>query len=195
MLRSYGRSRSTRRSPNQISPPSSVQKPATSRSSVVLPHAEGPSSVNSSPSPISRLARSTAVTFPNRLRTSRSPIFTDGPGLWLLPGRFDVRAELLLERLRPLLRDVLVVDVGDVAVEVRAHAAGELDGHLGGRAGRSLHLVLRRDREEPALHEDVLTALRQQEFDQGARRLRIARAGQDRHRLGPGQHGLSADEP
>src|SRR3989442_2322167 len=171
MLRSYGRSRSTRRSPNQISPPSSVQKPATSRSSVVLPHAEGPSSVNSSPSPISRLARSTAVTFPNRLRTSRSPIFTDGPGLWLLPGRFDVGAELLLERLRPLLRDVLVIDVGDLTLEVGAHPAGELHRHFGGRAGRALDPVSRRDREEPALHEHPLPALAQHELDEGPRRL------------------------
>src|SRR5882672_11954114 len=184
MLRAYGRSPSTRRSPNQTSPPSGAPKPAISRNSVVLPHPEGPSSVNSSPSPISRLARSTAVTFPYRLRTSRSPIFTDGPGLWLLPGRFDLGAELLLERLRPLLRDLLVVDVGNVAIEVRAHAAGELHGHLGGRARRPLHLVLRRDREEPALHEHPLPALAQQELDEGARRLRIARARQDRHRLG-----------
>src|SRR5512145_3030379 len=130
MLRACAGSGSTRRPPNQISPASSVANPARSRSSVVLPHPEGPSSVNSSPSFTSSETPATAVTSPKRLTTSRSSIFTLG----LLPGGLDVGAEPGLERLGALGRHRLVVDVGDLAVEVGAHAAGELHRHLGGRA-------------------------------------------------------------
>src|SRR6266540_443495 len=206
MFRAYGLSPSMRRSSNQISPPSSEWKPAISRRSVVLPQPEGPSSVNNSPSPISRLASSTAVTLPNCLRTWRSLIFTVGAGpprrrraraartLRLPPGRLDVRAELLLERVRPLLRDVFVVDVRDLALEIRPHAARELHRQLGGRARRALHLVLRRDREEPPLHEDLLPTLAQEELDEGARSLRIAGAREDRHGLGRDEGVLRSHE-
>src|SRR3954468_13227831 len=46
------------------------------RSSVVLPEPEGPSSATSSPEPISRFTRSSAVKARKRLETSCSEIFT-----------------------------------------------------------------------------------------------------------------------
>src|SRR5205814_6007280 len=117
ILRAYGGSPSTRRSPNRMSPPSTGEKPAIMRSSVVLPQPDGPSSVNSSPSPTSSETRSTAVAAPNRLLTSRSAILT--PWLRLLPHRLDVAAELHLDRLRAPGGHRFVVDVGHLAVEVR----------------------------------------------------------------------------
>src|SRR5882762_9283508 len=147
IFRAYGGSPSTRRSPNRMSPLSTGEKPAIMRSSVVLPQPEGPSSVNSSPSPISSETRSTAVAAPNRLVTSRSAILIRSR---FLPDRFDVAVEPRLERLRALAGHGLVVDVRDVAVEVRADAAGELHRHLRRRTRRALHLVLRRDREQAA---------------------------------------------
>src|SRR6476660_10496627 len=101
------------------------------RSSVVLPHPDGPSSVNSSPAAMSRCVRSTAVMPPNRLTTSWSRIRIRGRSLVRrLPDRFDVGAESRLERLRALGGHALVVDVGDLSVEVGADAAGELHGQL-----------------------------------------------------------------
>src|SRR6266571_5406971 len=192
MLRSYGGSGSTRRSPKRISPPSGCAKPATSRSSDVLPQPEGPSSVNSSPSATSNVARSTAVTPPKRLTTSRSAILT--PGSRLLPDGLDVGPELRLQRLGALLRDRLVVDVRHLAIEVRAHAAGELHRELCGRAGRALHLVLRGDREEPALHEHLLAALGEEELDECPCGFGISRAGEYRHRLGRDERIPGRDE-
>src|SRR5712692_8362947 len=150
-----------------------------SRSSVVLPQPEGPSSVKSSPSAISSVTRSTAVTRSKPFVTPRSEMFI-GPRsarpahpvgglrrgaarlrssrrlLRLLPDRFDLRAEPRLERVGTPLGDALVVHVGDLAVEVGAHTARELDGQLRVGAGRSLDLVPGGDREEPALREDLL---------------------------------------
>src|SRR5581483_4663935 len=173
MLRAYGGRPSTRRVPKRISPRSATWKPATSRSSVVLPQPEGPSSVNSSPSATSSDTRSTASVVSNRFVTSRSsmiigvgdvsfppPVVCSG----FLPDGLDVRTEAGLERLRAARGDGLVVDVGDVAVEIRADAARELDCHLGGGAGGPLHLVPGRDREQSALHEDPLAALGEQEL-------------------------------
>src|SRR4029077_6728532 len=152
-----------------------------SRSSVVLPQPEGPSSVNSSPSPTSTVAWSTATVAPKRLTMPESPIFKCRSRL--LPGRLDVLAEALLELVAALLGHVLVVDVGHGAVEVRANASGELDGHLDLRARRPLHAELGADREEPALHEHLLAPLGQQELDERARGLGMPGPGQDRHRL------------
>src|SRR5437764_1185328 len=91
-------------------------------------------------------ARATRCCWPpeKRLTTSRRMIFTGGSRL--LPHRLDVLAEALLELLAALLGHVLVVHVGDRRVEVRAHAARELDGHLDLRPRRSLHPELRADR-------------------------------------------------
>src|SRR5439155_767468 len=120
ILRAYGGSPSTRRSPNRMSPPSTGEKPAIMRSSVVLPQPDGPSSVNSSPSPISSVTRSTAVAAPNRLVTSRSAILIRSR---FLPDRLDVAAEPRLERLRALGGHGLVVDVRHVAIS-RGEVAG-----------------------------------------------------------------------
>src|SRR5688572_25839903 len=122
------------------------------RSSVVLPQPDGPSSVNSSPSPMARSTRSTAAVAPKRL-TSPSTAMSAMVSrrsfrlLEVVPPGLDVGAEARLERLGALGRHVLVVDVGDLLVEVRAHAAGELHGELRGGAGRALHLVPAPDRE------------------------------------------------
>src|SRR2546430_6324889 len=180
ILRAYGGNPSTRRSPNRMSPPSTEEKPAIMRSSVVLPQPDGPSSVKSSPSPISSETRSTAVAAPNRLVTSRSAILIRSR---FLPDRFDVAVEPRLERLRALAGHGLVVDVRDVAVEVRADAAGELHRHLRRRAGRALHLVLRRDRKQAALHEDLLAAPGPEKLHERARRPWISRPGGDGHPL------------
>src|SRR5213593_1849622 len=109
------------------------------RSSVVLPQPDGPSRVNSSPSPISSDTRSTAVAPPKRLVTSRSAIFMSSASRFL-PDGLDVAAELRLQRLGAPGGHGLVVHVGDLTVEVRAHAARELHRHLRRRAGRALHL-------------------------------------------------------
>src|SRR5262245_45203863 len=110
MLRSYGGSPLTTRSPKRIRPASGWANPARSRRSVVLPHPEGPSSVNSSPSPMTRSTRSTAVTAANRLTTPSTVIFTTRSLLFqLVPLGLDVGPELRLERLRALGRHVLVV--------------------------------------------------------------------------------------
>src|SRR3954447_4673131 len=52
------------RSATEISPRSGISSPATQRSVVVLPHPDGPRSVNSSPSSTSKLRSSTACTRP-----------------------------------------------------------------------------------------------------------------------------------
>src|ERR1043166_6278880 len=54
------------RSPTQISPDSGARKPATSRSVVVLPHPDGPSSATSSPGLTSSERSSAAETSPYR---------------------------------------------------------------------------------------------------------------------------------
>src|SRR5579862_7451467 len=53
----------------RIRPSVGVSNPATIRSSVVLPHPEGPSRAKNSPSSIARLTLSTATTLPKRLVT------------------------------------------------------------------------------------------------------------------------------
>src|SRR5262252_399616 len=134
MLRAWAGSPLTTRSPKRISPASGWWKPATRRRRVVLPQPDGPSRVNSSPSATARSARSTAVTAPNRFTTPSTRMITRvGSGerlllLQLVPLSLDVGAELGLEGLRPLGGDVLVVDVRHLALEIRPHPAGELDG-------------------------------------------------------------------
>src|SRR3954451_19783030 len=56
---------------SRMSPSSGSSKPATIRIVVVLPHPEGPSSVRNSPSRMSSVRSSTAVTSPKRFVTSR----------------------------------------------------------------------------------------------------------------------------
>ena len=51
-------------------PESASSKPAISRSVVVLPHPEGPSSEKNSPRPTSIVTLSTATASPKRLTTS-----------------------------------------------------------------------------------------------------------------------------
>src|SRR5712692_4532067 len=87
-----------------------------------------------------------------------SPMTTASRGFTrlLLPGGLDVGAKARFQGLRALGRDGLVVDVGDLTVEVRADAPGELHGQLGRRARRPLDLVLRRHRKQAAFHEHSL---------------------------------------
>src|SRR5678815_3878687 len=64
---------------SQMLPPLGTSNPATSRSSVVLPHPDGPSRQKNSPASMSRLTSSTAVKSPKRrvmLRISSSAIRT-----------------------------------------------------------------------------------------------------------------------
>src|SRR5882757_10358279 len=71
VLRLCGGKVSMRCSPNRMRPLSSSQKPATMRSSVVLPQPEGPSSVKNSPSRMAIDTSSTARTA-EKLRTTPS---------------------------------------------------------------------------------------------------------------------------
>src|SRR5215212_1364522 len=99
------------------------------RSSVVLPQPDGPSSVKSSPSPISSSTPLTAASAPKRFVSPRTPILIKKSVLFLqlVPVRFYVLAELVVHLLVARLRLVVVVQVGDFLVEVGAHPAGELD--------------------------------------------------------------------
>src|SRR5262249_9448385 len=112
-------------SPNQMSPASGWANPARSRSSVVLPQPDGPSSVNSSPSSTARSTPSTAGTAPYRFVTPATRILTGARDrgafvarpargallLRLVPPRLDVRAEPGLQRLAALRGHGLVVHV------------------------------------------------------------------------------------
>ena len=62
--------RPTTASPSFTLPASGISKPATSRSSVVLPQPDGPSSAKNSPSAMSRLTLSTARVSPNCFDTA-----------------------------------------------------------------------------------------------------------------------------
>src|SRR5262245_11693819 len=75
----------TTRSSKHTSPVSGRSKPATSRSVVVLPHPEPPTSATSSPGAISRESPSTAVEAPKRLLTSRSVMRMALLRVFLLP--------------------------------------------------------------------------------------------------------------
>src|SRR5215831_5747422 len=57
--------------PMRIWPPLGGSSPAIIRSSVVLPHPDGPSRTRNSPSRVTRSTPSTARTSPNTLRTAR----------------------------------------------------------------------------------------------------------------------------
>ena len=70
--------RSFRRWPNRMSPPSGAMKPATMRSSVVLPQPDGPTSPKISPSAISNETSSTGRAAPNDLRRWRRVTFMSG---------------------------------------------------------------------------------------------------------------------
>src|SRR6266567_7555645 len=67
-----GTSPSTRSPPMRISPALGRSRPAIIRSSVVLPHPDGPSSTKNSPSRMDRSTPSTAWKSPNRLLRPRS---------------------------------------------------------------------------------------------------------------------------
>src|SRR5438034_2780731 len=61
MSRSLGSTSLTRRPPTRISPALTSKRPATMRSTVVLPQPDGPTSTSSSPSSISSVKSCTAV--------------------------------------------------------------------------------------------------------------------------------------
>src|SRR5437868_6133639 len=68
------------RSPTMMLPPSGARNPASSRSVVVLPQPEGPSSDRNSPSSIVRLRSETALTSANR----RVRLLMMTRAIWLL---------------------------------------------------------------------------------------------------------------
>src|SRR6185312_4492214 len=111
-------------------PESGRSKPAISRSVVVLPEPDGPSSVKNSPASISRSTPATATTSPYVLRTPRSRTST-APGIVadrpLVSGSVRV-AKRFLQEAEPALQQFVVdrerhEDADDVAI----HAAGEQD--------------------------------------------------------------------
>ena len=69
MSRSRGATVSTTRSPIRIEPDVSASSPASSRSAVVLPEPDGPTSTMNSPSSISSERSATAVVSPKRFVT------------------------------------------------------------------------------------------------------------------------------
>src|ERR1041385_8286992 len=76
--------------PTRISPPSGWRNPASSRSVVVLPQPDGPSSETNSPSPISRSRRSTAAASPKCFVSPFSETVANlasAPGEELPPGK------------------------------------------------------------------------------------------------------------
>jgi hypothetical protein len=74
VLRLFGGTVVTSRSPKRTLPAVGSRKPAIMRSSVVLPHPDGPSRKNSSPLCTARSTASTAVVRPKRLVTPRRVI-------------------------------------------------------------------------------------------------------------------------
>ena len=69
MLRSFGARCVTLRSPIRMSPPLTVSSPAIIRSSVDLPHPDGPSNTTNAPSSMVRSMPCTTSTDPYALRT------------------------------------------------------------------------------------------------------------------------------
>src|SRR5690242_18372349 len=124
----------TRRSSKRTSPASGRSKPATSRSVVVLPHPEPPTSATSSPGAISRESPSPAVEAPKRLLTSRSVMRMALFRVLLLPelhqsvlvlriARLDEVDidELHLRDLRPAHPNVGARDARPAPLRVRRH--------------------------------------------------------------------------
>src|SRR5215470_6747627 len=124
----------TTRSSKRTSPPSGRSKPATSRSVVVLPHPEPPTSATSSPGAISRESPSTAVDAPKRLLTSRRLMRMALLRVFLLPqlhepflvlritGLHEVEIDQLhLRDLRPAHRHVRSRDARAAPLGVRRH--------------------------------------------------------------------------
>ena len=81
ILRRAGRSPRGRRS--TISPPDTSSSPAIRRSSVDLPHPEGPTRTRNSPSATSRSTACSTCVVPNALSTARISIAAMGSGLGL----------------------------------------------------------------------------------------------------------------
>src|SRR4029450_1357582 len=90
ILRSFGGTSFTRRSPMYISPAEMSSSPATIRNVVVLPHPEGPTNTTNSLSSISRFTLFTATTssenFFTRLRKVTCAI--EGPSSWHAARRY-----------------------------------------------------------------------------------------------------------
>src|SRR5215472_4872179 len=114
----------TTRSSKRTSPVSGRSKPATSRSVVVLPHPEPPTSATSSPGAISRESPSTAVDAPKRLLTSRSVIRMALLRVFLLPLLHEPVLVLRVARLDEVEIDELHLrDLGSAHRHVRARDA------------------------------------------------------------------------
>src|SRR4051794_38527935 len=130
VLRLCGGRVSMRCSPNRMRPLSSSQKPATMRSSVVLPQPEGPSSVKNSPSRISIETASTARTA-EKLRTTSSIVIAVTPAplvasTSLMSARAPNNVLDLLRGLDALLDPCVFVVVHDLDVGELRHLSRQL---------------------------------------------------------------------
>src|SRR6185295_10065852 len=145
-----------------ISPPSGSTRPATMRSSVVLPQPEGPRSARNSPGAASSDTPSTATTAPKALRSRRTlsagatPL-TAGDAPAATPGS---TRDLAPPALRPL-RELLGHQIG-VGEEHALHERAV--GHELRQIGRELHLLVGGPREL-ALAEAELALRRQEDRD------------------------------
>src|SRR3954451_10606234 len=129
--RSFGGRLFTTRSPIPISPDVMFSRPATIRSRVDFPHAEGPTSTTNSPSLIATSTPRMTVVAPNALRTSRIATEAIHSSLSAIYGITNVRA-LIRRRF-------------DFAVAHDLAPAVDLAFEIGGRARRrALRLGVRR---------------------------------------------------
>src|SRR5262245_53931972 len=186
-------------SPARITcPPSGSTSPATARSSVLLPHPEGPRRETNSPGATSSVTSSTATTEPNVLRSRRTlragaaPFMTaDAPGV--TPRSTRDLAPPALRPLGKLLRDQ--IGVGEehalhqraVGHELR-EVGRELDllvGRPGELALREALLALRREGDGDVLLREVplLAALGHRDGRHDADRTLARIGGRDRHAL------------
>src|ERR1035437_1443602 len=152
-----------------MAPRSTSQNPAIMRSSVVLPHPDGPSSVKNSPSATVMEMSSTARTDPNvRVSASRRIVVTCEAPQWS-SGILDRRLQAV-QRVSPRRIPFGVVVGDDLQLRQRGHTAGD----------RSKVDVLPRRATERGAEQRLLQVLAIEEVDERARRLGV-RARSEEH--------------
>src|SRR5574339_1114299 len=120
-LRRCGGSASMRRSPKRIRPRSRSLKPATMRSSVVLPQPDGPSSVKNSPSRTASETSSMARTSPKGRATPSMVMPAKRGSARLLDGLLDA-----LHGLAALRGPARLVVLDELDVREARHLAGQV---------------------------------------------------------------------